>query len=80
MSKCKNTNFDEWEITQLGENIPSWWMKQLDDCSRCFKDEFNFIHWKSSKVLFQPWISLEEYINFHAETCVDELQLSSWTK
>jgi hypothetical protein len=37
MSKCKNTNFDEWEITQLGENIPSWWMKQLDDCSWWFK-------------------------------------------
>jgi len=25
MSKCKNTNFDDWEMTQLVENFPSSW-------------------------------------------------------
>jgi hypothetical protein len=31
-----------------------------------FQDEFTFIHGMSYKLLFQPWIQLGEYINFHS--------------
>lgn len=51
MSKC-NTNFDEREITQLGENI-NWVNETIGQLFMMLQDEFNFIHQKSSNILFR---------------------------